>query len=264
MYLLRLTCPAEHIDDICGQLWETGAVGIQEIDEGHRVILIAGFEDNVNRRELLARFRLHLPEWQQADATDWVEHTRQAWPARTVGERLVLVPPWSTDPTPPGRARIIHNPGLACGTGEHPCTQLALRALEKCVTPRSKVIDIGTGSGILAIAALRLGAEVACGFDTDLTALDAARENFLLNELTPMLVAGSADSIDDASSEITVANISGTVLLSILEDLMRITRANGWLILTGFPESEAGTFRQLFPSAEISSLEEWQCAIVTL
>ena len=75
-----------------------------------------------------------------------------------VGERLFLAPPWSEETVPDGRVRLIHNPGLACGTGEHPCTQMALAAMERIVKPGDRVADIGTGSGILAIGAALLKA----------------------------------------------------------------------------------------------------------
>ncbi|MBV9611828.1 MAG: 50S ribosomal protein L11 methyltransferase [Acidobacteriaceae bacterium] len=176
---------------------------------------------------------------------------------RAVVSRARLEP----GPTPPGRMRIIHNPGLSCGTGEHPCTQLALMALERYVTQGARVADVGTGSGILAIAALRLGAAFAVGIDPDRAALCGARENFLLNGLTPALVAGSAESLATGCADITVANIDGTVLLSIVDDLIRITRPGGWLILSGFPEAEAGASRELFPNAESFGIADWRCLV---
>ena len=121
------------------------------------------------------------------------------------------------------------------------------------------MVDVGTGSGILAIAALRLGARFALGLDTDLSALQAARENFDLNALDAALVNGSADCVAAGYAELTVANISGTVLLSIFDDLLRVTAAGGRLILTGFNESEFGFFLRLVPGAEVSELNEWRC-----
>ncbi len=85
------------------------------------------------------------------------------------------------------------------------------------------MLDIGTGSGILAIGALRLGADLAVGIDPDVSALQAARENFALNGMDPKLVAGFIDCVATGCSDLTVANISGSVLLSIFDDLLRIT-----------------------------------------
>jgi|SRR6185312_8370847 len=264
MYSLRLTCPAEDVDRISGELWEAGTIGIFEADDSDGIVLTAGFETNELRTALLAEFNTYTPRWQQEQAIDWVHETHRAWPARVIGDQLFLAPPWSEEATPPGRKRVIHNPGLACGTGEHPCSQLALIALERCVRNGCRVADIGTGSAILTIAALKLGAESAIGIDTDEAALAAARDNFELNGLQPVLAAGSADCLADSSADITVANINGTVLLHILDELVRIGRRGGWLILTGFPESEAAVFTREFPNAEVSAIAEWRCLTVRI
>lgn len=264
MYSLHLRCSAGDVDLLSGDLWEAGTAGVHEIDLGDAVLLIAGFEANDLRSELLARFAAYSPEWDQEDAIDWVEETYRAWPAREVGRRLFLAPPWSKEVTPIGRERIVHNPGLACGTGEHPCTQLALLALEEHLRPGSRVVDIGTGSGLLAIAALRLGAAWAIGIDRDEAALRAARENFELNRLSASLAAGSADCLASHCSDLTVANISGTVLLSIANDLLRMARKGAWLILTGFTEAELPIIKQTFGTGTVTTLNEWRCLSLLL
>ncbi len=264
MYSLRLTCSAEEVDRLSGELWEAGTVGIHELPCADRVQLMAAFEREPPEQELAWRFLPYSPQWKRETSVDWVRYTQEAWSARSIGERLFLAPPWSNEVTPHGRERIIHNPGLACGTGEHPCTRLALRVLEKCVGPTSRVIDIGTGSGILAIAALRLGAKAAIGVDVDETALQVARENFLLNDLPPLLIAGSADAISHRSADITAANLNCTVLLPLLDELQRITRVNGRLILTGFTEHELPAFEARIPRATVSEMNQWRCISATL
>ena len=258
MYSLLLTCPSAEIDRISADLWKAGTLGIQEVESENCTQLIASFDSNL--AGLLERFACYSPQWQLEPAIDWIEQTHRAWPARAIGDKLFLAPPWSTEPTPPGRERIVHNPGLACGTGEHPCTQLALIALEKYTQPKTKLIDIGTGSGLLAIAALKLGAASAIAVDPDESALAIARKNFLLNNLDPFLIAGSADCLAAETADIVVANINATVLLSLFDDLLRIAKPGGRLILTGFTQSELRPFLDLLPGAEVSSLTEWCCA----
>ncbi len=215
MYSLRLHCNAEDADLLSAELWEAGTAGIQELENGGGALtLIAGFETNDGRDELLRRFGRFSPAWIHETDTDWVQATQRAWPGQRVGARLFLAPPWCDEATPPGRERVIHNPGMACGTGDHPCTQLALEALERVVSPACSMADIGTGSGILAISALRLGAATAFGVDMDEAALQAARENFALNALPANLVAGSADCLLSGSVDLVVANINATVLLA--------------------------------------------------
>lgn len=259
MYSLRLTCNANEVDILSYELWVAETAGIRELDHDGRVMLIASFDSNARREKLLDHFAAYSPEWLTETDTDWVAQTHLAWPARPIGERLFLAPPWSRDPTPASRLRIVLNPGLACGTGDHPCTQLALTALEKRVTAGSCVADVGTGSGILAIAAVRLGAGTAVGIDPDRAALQQAKENFALNKVKALLVAGYADCLKDVSADIVVANISATVLFAIADDLLRITRRNGWLILTGFTELELGRIQALFGTGELLEQDEWRC-----
>lgn len=196
MYSLHLHCSIEDSDLVSAELWEAGTAGIQELENGSGgLTLIAGFETNDGRDELVRRFGRFSPAWIHENDTDWVQETQRAWPGQRVGARLFLAPPWCDEATPPERERVIHNPGMACGTGDHPCTQLALEALERVVTPACSIADIGTGSGILAIAALRLGSVTAFGVDVDEAALQAASKNFALNALSANLVAGSANCL---------------------------------------------------------------------
>lgn len=264
MYSLRVTCTAVEVDRISAELWEAGTAGIRETEQNGHIVLIASFETNGRVPALFARLGQHSPKWQQENDTDWVSETIRAWPSREIGERIFLAPLWDSQRTPAGRVRVVHNPGLACGTGEHPCSQLALAALEKHVRNGDRVADVGTGSGILAIAALRLGAASAVGIDVDEAALAAAKQNFDLNQLTPALVVGSADCLPDTYADITIANINATVLVSILDDLMRITRAGGCLILTGFPEWEADYFKGFLAATDISNHQEWRCVTVRI
>jgi ribosomal protein L11 methyltransferase len=239
-----------------------GTAGIREESHGREVVLTAGFEDADVLEVLCRRLGAHCPEWFSEPLIDWVQQTQQAWPAKPVGNRLFLAAPWNAEPTPQGRLRIVHNPGLASGTGEHPCTQLALLALEQHIRPGDHILDIGTGSGILAIAAARLGARATFAVDNDFAALETARENFELNDLAPKLAAGSADCVATACADITVANINATVLLDMLDELLRVTAPGGCLILTGFTNAECEALARNLPPAEPLALGEWRCLVV--
>jgi len=259
MYSLELTCKPEDFDSIVAYLWDAGTAGIREEHAGEFVRLIAGFSSNELRQQLLDHFAGYMPAWKAEKDTDWAQYTRDAWPGRLAGKRFFLCPVWRDEPAPPGRIRLVHNPGLACGTGEHPCTRMAIEAMESVVFPGCRLADVGTGSGMLAIAARQLGAGAAIAVDPDESVLKTARENFSLNGLQPLLAAASADAIRSAWADITVANISGTVLLAILEDLQRITKPGGHLILTGFSEDELPAFTALFPRSRILAEEDWRC-----
>jgi ribosomal protein L11 methyltransferase len=262
MYSLELVCAAEHVDQLSAELWEAGTAGIRELDvENGRVQLIAGFEDHEAAEDTARRLSQFSPRLSCEQETDWVAFSQQAWPGRLVGSKFFLCPPWCTEPTPEGRHRLIQTPGMACGTGEHPCTQLALRTLEELVQPGFRVADIGTGSGLLAVAALQLGALAAIGIDPDEQALRYAQQNFRVNGLVEMLVAGFADTVASGWADLTVANISGTVLLAIMDDLLRVTKPGGLLVLTGFTSAELPAFQSLLRGEQTLFSEEWSCLV---
>ena len=237
---------------------------MQEIDVANQsVSLIASFERNKDRESLLQQFRDFGPEWRHEPDTDWITFTQKSWPGRAVGQTIFLATSWCTEITPEGRYRVIHNPGLACGTGEHPCTRLALEALEQTVTAGCRIADVGTGSGLLAIAALCIGAGSAIGLDTDEEALCAARINFRWNDLPADLFAGSTEAIAPNTFDVVVANINASVLLTFADDFLQIVRPGGRLILTGFPESESRLIEQIFPSQTVLKEDGWVCLIST-
>jgi ribosomal protein L11 methyltransferase len=259
MYSLELTCLEGDVDLLTAELWEAGTIGIRELQSPDgQVLLIAGFAEPLSS-DLRTRLAPYTPRWRKEEDIDWVEHTRQSWPGRLVGRSLFLCPPWAMTTVIPDRLRIVHTPGMACGTGEHPCTQLALEALERTVQPGCSIADIGSGSGILTSAALLLGAGQALAADIDESAMAFAREDFRLNQVAPLLIAGSADALAGKSFDLTVANISGTVLLSILDDLLRITKPGGVLILTGFTEAECNRFQEISPNSKDSKRDGWAC-----
>ncbi|MEP7354317.1 MAG: 50S ribosomal protein L11 methyltransferase [Acidobacteriota bacterium] len=215
MYQIQLSPEPDEFDRVVADLWEAGTLGITE---GHGFIE-AFFADRATAE------RFGTPT--VAPDRDWVAETQAAWPPLLVGEKFFVVPPWCEDPTPPGRFRLEINPGQQCGTGQHPCTQKCLEAMERLIHRGSAVLDVGSGSGILSIAAKLLGATrvVACDIDAE------------ASQPVPFFV-GSVDAIRSNSFDVVVANISEDVIGDMLPDFERVAPVR---ILSGF-QDEAGVW----------------------
>jgi ribosomal protein L11 methyltransferase len=245
--LLRPTPDDE--DLLIGELWECGVSGISEEAEGLR----AFFEPPAEAAALMQRFARFEPAFRDEAPADWVQATRDAWPPLLIGERLYLVAPWWESETPPGRLRLEIEPGMACGTGRHPATQLCLEALERYVRAGATVLDVGTGSGILAQAAALLGAGRVLGCDVDRESVAIAARRRSLN-----LFVGSAGAMRSGSADVIVANIDAGTIESLAPEFQRVRKPGSSLILSGFtcfdlPEG--------FTPRETLEREEWTCLI---
>ena len=142
---------------------------------------------------------------------------------------------------------------MACGTGRHPATQLCLQAIERYVKPGARVLDVGSGSGILSDAAKLVGAGCVIGCDVDPDAVGIARERVQV----PTFV-GSVDAVRAEWADVIVANIDAATLERIAPELERARGRESTLILSGFPEWDVP---EGFSPKEILSLEEWRCFI---
>lgn len=250
MFSLLFYTAGEREDFLIAELQECGTTGITEEAGGLR----AFFEDEQDADALLGRFAEFSPAFREEPEADWERATREAWPPICVGERFFLVAPWDREtPTPPGRLRLEIYPGMACGTGRHPATQLCLQAIERLVKPGARVLDVGSGSGILSDAAKLVGADAVIGCDIDPDAVRIARERVHV----PMFV-GSADAVRSAWADAIIANIDAATLEQIAPELERVRRQGSVMILSGFPEWDQP---EGFSPSETLSQEEWRCFV---
>ncbi len=222
---------AETKDMLVAELWEAGCTGIVEFDAGLR----AFFDDDARAAELQARFGGEL---EAADTRDWVAFAHEYLKPMEIGQRIFVCPEWRDDPTPPGRIRIEVNAGLAFGTGAHETTRLCLEAIERHLKPGMSVVDVGTGSGILAEAAVKLGAGAVVANDNDPDAVIVARENFAKAGVDVSLSVGSAGDVPEDSADLVVANISPAWIADLAPEWVRILKPGGRAILSGFEASD--------------------------
>jgi ribosomal protein L11 methyltransferase len=168
---------------------------------------------------------------------DWVRLTQSQFDPIQISSRLWIVPTWHI-PSNPDAINIVLDPGLAFGTGSHPTTRLCLRWLDTNLRGGESVLDYGCGSGILAIAALRLGAAHAVGVDVDLQAVIAGRDNAIANQVTKVRFY-LPDDAPQSSYDLVVANILTNPLRILAPLLAKATRSGGQIVLSGILEKQA-------------------------
>ncbi len=236
MFSIDLDCTQEDKDLTIAELSDAGCTGIIELEESADFArLRAFFDDDARQSELQARFG---GEVKPADTRDWVAFAHEHLKPMEIGASFFVCPEWRDDPTPPGRIRIVVNAGLAFGTGAHETTRLCLQALEKHLRPGMTVVDIGTGSGILAEAALKLGAAEVLATDNDPEAVAVARENFERAGVDIQVSLGSADAFPDHIADIVVANISPAWIADLAPEWVRLLKPDGVAILSGFEAAD--------------------------
>jgi ribosomal protein L11 methyltransferase len=168
---------------------------------------------------------------ERVEDADWVRLTQSQFQPLQITSRLWVVPSWHELPDP-AAVNIVLDPGVAFGTGAHPTTRLCLRWLDTVVTPDVHVLDYGCGSGILAIAAMKLGARSARGIDIDPQAVMAAQDNAGRNQVKADFAA-AADDVPVEPAQIVVANILANPLTVLAPLLARLTRPGGHIALSG-------------------------------
>ncbi|MBI2758661.1 MAG: 50S ribosomal protein L11 methyltransferase [Chloroflexi bacterium] len=183
---------------------------------------------------------------------NWMEAWKQNYKPIPIGRRLIIVPAWIDSPEP-GRIPIKIDPGMAFGTGTHPTTQLCLALMEKFFDdetahrPRSAVIDVGCGSGILSIAALKLGAKQVLGVDIDEPSIKNSRENADINEIGSELLLGVgsvteilAGKFAFKSAPLVAANILAPVIIRLFDaGLADLVEPNGAIVLSGILQEQS-------------------------
>ena len=186
---------------------------------------------------------------------DWVAAGRAGFAPRRFGERLWVLPPWSSPPDPMA-ANVVIAPGLAFGTGSHPSTALCLEWLAQHPPQGDSVLDYGTGSGILALAAARLGAATVVAVDNDPQALAAVQSNARLNERT--IASYLPEDLPKVRVDLLIANILARPLVSLAPHLLSCVREGGTLLLAGVTTEQVEVVASAYAGAArlVGSAEE--------
>ena len=205
---------------------------------------------------------------------NWEESWKENYPPQSIGNRLLVLPYWLADTDPEGRLPVILDPGLTFGTGAHPSTQMVMETMEQTLKPGASCLDLGSGSGILSIAALRLGASAAIGVDIDPKAEDIARQNAAYNgfaapeftALTGNVTADKAlmDKLSEKAYDVVLVNIVADVIIGLAPVLPGFLNENTTLICSGILDTRLADVKAALEQAGLTitgtkAKEEWRC-----
>lgn len=217
----------------------------------------------------LASFDIDLGENKvstcEVDEEDWSTSWKEYYHPVKISNRFTIVPTWEDyQPVESDELIIELDPGMAFGTGTHPTTVMSLQALEKHVNDAVNVIDVGTGSGVLAIGAALLGAKHVHALDLDEVAVRSAIENVELNHVSSQIDVVQGDLLDTVKepAEVVVANILAEIILTFVEDAYTIVKPGGIYITSGIIEGRKEDVKQALIEAgfeidEVMMMEDW-------
>ncbi len=263
---VRVGTPVELLDAISNFLFELGATGLVEEERGQDCVLTAYFASQPELSKLAHYLQaLGFPahgaiEHGTVVEEDWSESWKSAFAPFPVGERLWIHPPWAPA-VPENRTAVCIEPGMAFGTGQHPSTLGCLTLIERALAPRvavERALDLGTGTGILAIALALLGVRRVVAADTDATARNVAAENVQRNPRAAGRICIVEGWQELAPFDLTVANLYADVLCELAPLLTTVRRGAGSsLIVSGYLSCDRGRLETAFTQHGWELVETW-------
>ena len=278
----------EDPEDILGReqgplTWDFADINVLE-HKGKYAVAKAYFEEEDNIDEVLNFVKAKVEEIrnlgidvgigkveaEKMHEQDWANNWRKYYKPSKVGEKVVIRPIWEEYKGKPDEIVISLDPGMAFGTGEHETTRMCIQALEKYVKKDSTVFDVGCGSGILALAAAKLGAKKAVGVDLDPVAVESAKENLKYNDAKNIeILHGDLLEVISGKADIVVANIIAEVICILTEDVSKAINPGGYFITSGIIHDRVDMVTKKMEECgfEVVSKNkdgEWNCIIAKL
>jgi ribosomal protein L11 methyltransferase len=272
---VHVEVPVDEADEISSALWDLGATGVEERDsttlakspEG-TVTLVGSFENEEDATDAVAELtEVGLaPRLEFVVGDAWRDEWRKYFKPTRLGERIVIRPSWEPFEAQPGDVVVTIDPGRAFGSGLHETTRLVLRAIDARLGAADRILDVGCGSGILAVAGILLGAKSGVATDNDPDAVEVTNENALLNGVADRLVA----SVDDVSLirdtfPFVVANIEARVLIPLAASIAARVAPGGTLVLSGILRGQEDDVRAAYAELELVEIPtdgEWVAIVL--
>lgn len=240
--------------NLTGEIWQNSEVS-------------ALFNDSTNVSDIVAHLTqsnlINIPldyRIEKIADQDWVRLTQSQFAPIQISTRMWIVPTWHTPPDPHA-INLLLDPGLAFGTGSHPTTQLCLHWLEQNLQAGNTVIDYGCGSGILAIAALKLGAAHATGIDIDEQAITVSQENAKRNQCNPAQCVFATSHQPSKPADIVIANILANPLMILAPLLASLVKQGGHIALSGILHEQTAEvidiYQAWFDMKSVQQQEDW-------
>ena len=256
---------------LSGILWELNITGLIEEDDHVKIfashdsnIALKMVEDSIKKLQNVNLIKSFKIEKELLEDKNWNELWEKSREVIRVSERIVIKPSFRKYEANKNEIVLTIDPKMSFGTGEHQSTKLVLRLLEKYVKKGMKVLDVGSGTGILAIASVKLGADKAVAVDFDEICLENCRENCSLNQVSNLveILTGEIDVVKENGFDLIVANIQKSVLIEIAEKIKSRIRKNGKVILAGLldpdkKDTEAKYHSLGFRTEQIEQMDEW-------
>ena len=280
---LRMTVEQSYVAELDDLLFENQALsvtcqdaedkpilepGVGEMPLWDKVLVIALYEGTIETKQIQEELeksslwnQVHTSRWETLEDKEWIRAWMEDYHPMQFGKRLWICPSWEKAPDPDA-VNIFLDPGLAFGTGTHPTTALCLAWLDENIKAGQQLIDYGCGSGILAVAALKLGASTVLGIDYDPQALLATRDNAQRNGIAEnQLEVVLPKDAKAFQADGVVANILAETLRELADSISSQVKQNGWLAMSGILEHQAESliaqYSQWFYMNEPVIMGEW-------
>ncbi|MCS7155264.1 MAG: 50S ribosomal protein L11 methyltransferase [Bacteroidota bacterium] len=268
---LRLYARPEHMELLLAELWEWGFEGFEEDESLLRAYKPAS-EKDPDAEELLGLLRRWDPELRlelrRLEPEDWLSRWAELFEPVAVTPFWVR-PPWKPAQVPEGHVELIIEPKMAFGTGHHASTRLVLRLLARWLRPGARMLDVGTGTGILAIGAIKLGAARAVAVDIDEFACENARENARLNKVEDRLEVrlGSLEAVSERGFDLITANLTRSAIEELLPELLRRRARRAPMVWSGLLASDEPLLQKTLHTHRLTLIErqaeqEWVAWVV--
>lgn len=190
---------------------------------------------------------------------DWANAWKKYYHPVKVSDKITIVPTWEQYERDEDEIIIELDPGMAFGTGTHPTTKMCLQALEKVVSKHNTVIDVGTGSGVLSIAAAKLGAKQIKAFDLDDVAVSAATQNVMLNNVDEVVTVAENNLLKGVKeqADIVVANILAHIIIKLIPDAAQVVKKDGYFISSGIIKEKSQDIQKVLEENSFQIIDEY-------